>query len=119
MATKIFTAGQFRKNKDIIRRKDLDFTDDGTRFNFYSYKGTVGFHIARWRDMVFICIRPDYTHEVDNSLPIIPYEQYKNWGSYNVADKYNGVKNYEVNVDDFIGNLELMFNDIKNYILNN
>lgn len=116
MATKIFNARQFASNKNIIRRKDLDFTDDGTRFNFYSYKDTVGFHVTRWQDNVFICIRIDYTHEVDNELPYIPHKEYQSWEAYKVCDEFNYVKNDEVDLERFYTNLESVFQAIKNYI---
>lgn len=117
METKIFNARQFANNKNIIRRKDLDFVDDGTHFNFYSYKDVVGFHVARWKDLVFIAIRIDYTHDIDNELPNISYKEYLNWEAYKVCDEFNHVKNYEVDLDKFYANLETVYQAIKNYIL--
>lgn len=116
MATKIFNANQFANNKNITRRRDLDFVDDGTHFNFYSYKDTVGFHVARWKDYVFICIRIDYTSEVNTNIPLIKYEVYKTWDAYKVCDDFNYVKNDEVDLDKFYANLELVYQAIKNYI---
>lgn len=116
METKtIFNANQLRGNKDIKRRRDLDFDDDGTHFNFYSYKDVVGFHIARWKDYVFICIRPSYTHEVNREFLQIQFEVYRNWDIYPICDEFNCVKEDAVDLNRFYENLETVYQYIINH----
>lgn len=106
MATKIFNARQLYKSEFITRRNDLDFTDDRTRFRFYSYKNTIPFHIARWKNKVFISIRLDYIHDVNITLQSISYNEYKNWEVYPLLDMYNGVDIDTVDADKVINALE-------------
>ena len=51
---------------DIAREPSLDFSDDGTRFEGYLYKGTIPIHRAAGTgsEYCFISVRYDYTHGV-------------------------------------------------------
>lgn len=112
---KTFNARQLYKNPFIARCSKLDFSDDGTRFNMYTYKNTVPFHIARWKDMVFISIRIDYLHSLIPELAYIPYETYSNWPIYNQLDKYNGVYKDTVDNNNLFQILEDAYKAIANY----
>ena len=115
MATNIFNARQLYRNAFINRQPSLDFTDDGTRFTMYAYKNTVPFHIARWKDMVFICIRIDYVNSLIPELPYINYSIYKDWSVYKLCDLYNGVYKDEVDLNNLFDSLEAVYKAIANY----
>ena len=112
---KTFNARQLYKNEFVKRQNELDFTDDGTHFSMYSYKNTIPFHIARWKDMVFISVRVDYIHSLIPELEYIPYDVYSKWNVYNLFDQYNGVYKDEVDLDVLFDNLEKVYKAVANH----
>lgn len=111
---KTFNANQISRNANVQRRRDLDFTDDGSRFSFYTYKNVVPFHICKWQNDYFISIRPDYLSDL--GLPYMPYEVYSKWPEYNLLDEYNGVCADFVDVEHLLENLEAVYNRISTLI---
>lgn len=65
---------------DIMRDTSLDFSDDGTRFEGYMYKGCIPIHRAAGTgsEECYISIRFDYTSEISNS-------------EWKLCDYFNGV----------------------------
>lgn len=112
---KTFNARQLYKNEFVKRQNELDFTDDGTRFNMYSYKNTIPFHIARWNDMVFISVRVDYIQSLIPELEYIPYDVYSKWDVYKLFDQYNGVYKDGVDLDNFFNSLEEIYKTVANH----
>lgn len=73
-------------DKSVISRcEQNDFTDDGTRFYGYTYKGKLPISKATYKDELYLCIRLDYAG--------FSYNQYKD--DYDVIDYYNGVAKAE------------------------
>lgn len=82
----------------IIVREDLDFTDDGSRFRGFSYKG-LPLTQCVYQGETFLAIRVDYLN--DNQFTT------KEWMSteeYKLADEFNGC--FEIDTDKLIENLE-------------
>lgn len=112
---KTFNAKQLYRNEFISRQSKLDFTDDGTRFNMYAYKNTIPFHIARWRDEVFLSVRIDYIHTLIPELDYIDYDIYSKWDVYKLCDQFNGVYKDEVDVNVLFDSLEKIYKAVANY----
>ena len=72
------------KGTNFVRREDLDFSDDGSRFRGFSYKGlpiTTLYSDGR----VYCDVRPDYLQYKG-----VPWEMWKETEEYKLCDKYNG-----------------------------
>lgn len=80
--------------KLFVRRKDMDFRDDGTAFRIYFYKGVLPISVATWNGTKFVCIRLDYLG--------IHYNEYKE--DLKVLDEFNGIDN--VDMKKFVSNCE-------------
>lgn len=83
---------------DIVRDESLDFSDDGTRFEGYLYKGTIPIHRAAGTgsDLCFIDIRWDYTHGV------IPREEWKLCGYFNGVSRERYNRQVLVNICEYL-----------------
>lgn len=92
----------------VTRDPNHDFTDDGHRFTSYLYKGVVPISYTRGYGEVFLSIRFDVLND-------IRYEDYRKFPSYKYSDKYNGVDENSVDVDDFIYGLKLAYKDIQDF----
>ena len=72
---------------------DLDFSDDGTNFKMFSYKG-IPVSYAKSDDIYYIAVRLDYLD--------MRYEEYSKLPSYRDGDEFNGVDERRVDVDKLI-----------------
>ena len=84
--------------KDIKRDSSLDFSDDGTRFEGYMYKGCIPITRAAGTglDECFICIRWDYTSEIPNS-------------EWKLCDYFNGVPREKYNRNTLVAICEYLY----------
>lgn len=78
-------------NNGFIRREDLDFTDDGARFQGYEYNG-VPLTKTTYKGEYFISI------SISNMNNLFTYSDYADKEWYSLCDKYNGVT--EVDIED-------------------
>lgn len=79
------------------RREDLDFTDDGSKFKGYSYKG-MPITTIRYKDETYLSVRVDYLWNKFDYKTWMQTEEYK------LCDEFNGVS--EVDIDKLVENLE-------------
>ena len=89
----------------IERRENMDFSDDGTRFRGYSYRGVVPITYTKVDGMVFCDIRFDYCG--------IPYEDCEELSG--IANEFNGVTDSRFDMDKFINNCAKCYEFISNY----
>ena len=91
----------FRAVKDLARNKNYDFSDDGSFFRGYVYKGMLPVTVCSYEDMIYICIRSDY---------VVSYSVGKQYGMDNVREacfsRYNGIKKNTFNPVQFTEDLE-------------
>lgn len=73
----------------FIRRKDLDFTDDGSSFRGYEYAG-MPITYCKYEDQYYISIRVDY---LKNSFV---WKDWRNTDEYMLEDEFNGTSNVDV-----------------------
>lgn len=73
----------------FIRRKDLDFTDDGSSFRGYEYAG-MPITYCKYRDQYYISIRVDY---LKNSFT---WQDWCNTDEYELHDEFNGTSDVDV-----------------------
>lgn len=79
-------------DKSVISRDpSLDFSDDGTRFVGYKYKGKLPITRASGTEDLYLCIRLDYLS--------FSYNEYKD--DYDILDYYNGVDREEFSAPFF------------------
>lgn len=84
------------KKYGFIRRPDLDFSDDGNRFRCYEYTNSDGSIIASYLKsdgQVYFSFRLDYVNDLN-------YTDYSKFKHYADSDKYNGVNESAVDLDD-------------------
>lgn len=84
----------------FIRREDLDFTDDGSRFTAYEYNGLV-ITKCTYRGEYYISVRVDYLRGKN-----FIWEDYHNKEWYKLCDEFNGVS--EVDVDKLKANMDII-----------
>ena len=90
------TKANVRKlNIDV--REDLDFTDDGSRFRGFAYKG-MPITQCKYQGTIYLAIRVDY---LKNDFT---YEDWRKTEEWKMCDKFNGVS--EIDTDDLIATLE-------------
>ena len=90
------TKANVRKlNIDV--REDLDFTDDGSRFRGFAYKG-MPMTQCKYQGTIYLAIRVDY---LKNDFT---YEDWRKTEEWEMCDKFNGVS--EIDTDDLIATLE-------------
>lgn len=82
----------------IIVREDLDFTDDGSRFRGFSYKGMPITQCVSCGE-TFLAIRVDYLN--NNQFTI---KEWMETEEYKLEDEFNGC--FEIDTDKLIENLE-------------
>lgn len=73
----------------FVRRKDLDFTDDGSSFRGYDYKG-LPITYCKYMDKYYVSVRVDYQEH---------FFTWKDWmktDEYRLADEFNGTSNVDV-----------------------
>lgn len=96
------------KKYGFFRTPSEDFSDDGTRFLMYEYKGLQVSYAYVDGDH-YISLRPDYT-------PDLSYEVYSKFPSYKNANDFNGVTG--VDLFTLKQNAEAMVNDINEWVEN-
>jgi len=84
-------------SKGFTRRQDLDFSDDGSYFTGYDYKG-LPITYCKYNGIYYLSIRVDY---LKNSFT---YQDWRKTEEYKLEDEFNGVS--EVNVDKLVENCE-------------
>ena len=94
---KSLTAANIRNIEGMVRREDLDFTDDGNRFRGFSYKG-MPITQCRSCDETYLSIRVDY---LSNEFT---YREWIETKEYALCNEFNGVS--EIDLDKLIENLE-------------
>lgn len=91
----------FRAVKDLVRNKNYDFSDDGSFFRGYVYKGMLPVTVCSYEDMVYICIRSDY---------VVRYDVRNQCGMDSIWEdcfsRYNGIKKSVFNSTQFSEDLE-------------
>lgn len=112
---KTITENRIKNIPGFVRVPEFDFVDDGTHFTMWAFKG-MPISQARSCGMTFLAIRPDYiktfakngysklTHEA-------PFEIWKQNPAYRLADKFNGVDEFEM--EDLIDTINKVIRGIK------
>lgn len=80
-------------------REDLDFSDDGSRFKGFSYKG-IPMTQCRYDGDCYLAIRVDYIR----SKCAFTYDEWKATKESDLTDEFNGVPEFDM--DKLIQNLE-------------
>lgn len=113
MAVKIMEAFNPRafERYGFTRYPEKDFSDDGNRFRMYLYHDELPMSYLRADGDVYIALRPDY---IDG----ISYREYSKLPSYNDANKYNGVPEDSVDLDDLSLIAERLTGEIKELKVN-
>lgn len=93
------------KSIGFQRDPSNDFSDDGTRFRMYLYKGKLPMSYASHQGNAYIALRPDYMG--------LRYEQYRKLPSYKDMDKYNGVSISFVNLKDLANIADKVLDEIE------
>lgn len=94
---KNLSVANIKKIEGMVRREDLDFSDDGNRFRGFSYKG-MPITTLRSDDTTYLSIRVDYLNTE------FTYKEWMKTEEYRLADEFNGVSEFDV--DKLIENLE-------------
>ena len=96
------------KKYGVVRDPANDFVDDGNRFTAYLYKGVIPIRYLKSKGQVYLSIAFDDLGDVN-------YDEYKNFGSYQDGDKYNGVPADSVDIEDFVSILERAKKDYEEF----
>lgn len=89
------------KIPDVERAPRLDYTDDGSRFRGYLYKGLLPITYTSFKGMIFVNIRLD---------PILDWDDYRYETQIRlVAKKFNGEDREKWNPVLFQQNLEIVY----------
>lgn len=96
MANKRFTLSR----KLFVRWEEEDFTDDGTRFRMYLYKGQLPVSQTTWRGSTYTSIRLDYLG--------FSYRDYKE--DVTLMNEFNGIEIEYADKEKFIANCEYILN---------
>lgn len=96
------------KKYGVVRDPANDFVDDGNRFTAYLYKGVIPIRYLKSKGQVYLSIAFDDLGDVN-------YDEYKNFGSYQDSDKYNGVPADSVDIEDFVSILERAKKDYEEF----
>lgn len=97
MMIKNLTVANIKKIEGMVRREDLDFTDDGNRFRGFEYKG-MPITTLRSGDETYLSIRVDY---LDNEFT---FNEWIETEEYQLTHEFNGVS--EIDLEKLIENLE-------------
>lgn len=93
---KEFTIRELTK-RGWTRRRDLDFSDDGTRFKALEYTNGLIASYTKGDGLYFLDLRIDY-------LTDLVFEEYSKMDSYKLAGEFNGVE--EIDADKVCRNAE-------------
>lgn len=96
MANKRFTLSK----KFFTRWTEQDFSDDGTRFRMYLYKGKLPVSQTAWRGSTYTSIRLDYLG--------FSYRDYKE--DVTLMNEFNGIEIERADKEKFIANCEYILN---------
>lgn len=94
---KNLSVANIKKIEGMVRREDLDFSDDGNRFRGFAYKG-MPITTLRSDDTTYLCIRVDYLNTE------FTYKEWMKTNEYHLCDEFNGVSEFDV--EKLIENLE-------------
>lgn len=92
---------RFTLNRKLFTRwNEKDFSDDGTRFRMYLYKGRLPVSQTSWNGSTFTCIRLDYLglfyHDYEEDLSIM--------------NEFNGIEIEHADKEKFVANCEYILN---------
>lgn len=108
---KTLTDNRVSKIPGFSRAPELDFSDDGTRFQGFVYKH-LPMSQARSCGLTFLSVRVDYLSE-DTELKFVgTYEDYSKEPWYKLCDKYNGVKELP-EMEEIVKDLETILTGVK------
>ena len=108
---KTLTDNRVTKVPHFRRATELDFSDDGTRFQGFVYK-RLPITQARSCGLTFLSVRIDYLSE-DTELRFIgTYEDYSKAPWYKLCDKYNGVAELP-EMEDLVKDFETILAGVK------
>lgn len=93
------------KSAGLVRDPSNDFSDDGNRFRAYLYKGILPVTYLRDGDDIYFSIS---FHHIDD----INYDDYKKFSTYPKANKYNGIKEDEIDISELTKLLDDAYNDV-------
>lgn len=93
------------KSAGLVRDPSNDFSDDGNRFKAYLYKGILPVTYLRDGDDIYFSIS---FHHIDD----INYNDYKKFSTYPKANKYNGIKESEIDISELTKLLDDAYNDV-------
>lgn len=93
------------KSAGLVRDPSNDFSDDGNRFKAYLYKGILPVTYLRDGDDIYFSIS---FHHIDD----INYDDYKKFSTYPKANKYNGIKEDEIDISELTKLLDDAYNDV-------
>lgn len=101
---KNLSIANIKKIEGMVRREDLDFTDDGNRFRGFSYKG-MPITTLRSDNVTYLCIRVDYLETE------FTYTEWMKTEEWRLCDKFNGVSEFDI--DELIEILEKVIAKVK------
>lgn len=108
---KTLTENRVSKVPHFRRAPELDFSDDGNRFQGFVYK-RLPMSQGRGCGLTFLSVRIDYLSE-DTELRFIgTYEDYSKEPWYKLCDKYNGVAELP-EMDEIVKDLETILAGVK------
>ena len=93
------------KSAGLVRDPSNDFSDDGNRFKAYLYKDLIPVSYLRDGDDIYFSIN---FHHIDD----IGYDDYKKFSTYPKANKYNGIKEDEIDISELTKLLDDAYNDV-------
>ena len=101
---KNLTLANIKNIEGMIRREDLDFSDDGNKFRGFEYKG-MPITTLRSEDITYLSIRWDY---LDNEFT---NKEWHKTEEYELCHKFNGVSEFDI--DELVENLEKVIAKVK------
>ena len=101
---KNLTLANIKNIEGMIRREDLDFSDDGNKFRGFEYKG-MPITTLRSEDITYLSIRWDY---LDNEFT---GKEWRKTEEYELCHKFNGVSEFDI--DELVENLEKVIAKVK------
>ena len=105
---KTITENRIKGIEGFRRAPELDFTDDGSHFIGFEYKGLPLTQHRSSQYGTYLCFRVDYiSHDKG-----FTYEDYSNTSWYHLCDKYNGVTELP-ELEEIIKDLEVVVTGIK------
>lgn len=105
---KTITENRIKGIEGFRRAPELDFTDDGSRFIGFEYKGLPLTQHRSSQYGTYLCFRVDYISHKKG----FTYDDYSNTSWYPLCDKYNGVTELP-ELEEIIKDLEVVIAGIK------